>query len=50
MTSLTPGIDERTRSDLGIEWKPLSESFTDTLRWLVQEGHIPQRLVPKLGD
>ena len=50
MTSLTPGIDERTRSDLGIEWKPLSESFTDTLRWLVQEGQIPKRLTPKLGS
>ncbi len=49
MTSLTPGIDERTRSDLGIEWKALSESFTDTLRWLVEEGQIPKRLVPKLG-
>jgi nucleoside-diphosphate-sugar epimerase len=48
MTSLTPGIDARTRTDLEIEWRPLSESFIDTLWWLVQEGKIPKRLVPKL--
>ena len=50
MTSLTPGIDARTRTDLEIEWRPLSESFIDTLRWLVQEGKIPKRLVPKLEN
>ena len=50
MTSLVPGDDRRTRSELGIEWKPLSESFTDTLGWLVEHGRLPERLVPKLKD
>ena len=50
MTSLVPGDDRRTRSELGIEWKPLSESFTDTLGWLVGHGRLPERLVPKLKD
>jgi nucleoside-diphosphate-sugar epimerase len=32
-----------TVSDLGIGGRPLSESLTDTIRWLVDAGHISRR-------
>ncbi|HEX5968763.1 MAG TPA: SDR family NAD(P)-dependent oxidoreductase [Intrasporangium sp.] len=32
-----------TVSDLGIEGRPLTESLTDTIRWLVDAGHISRR-------
>jgi nucleoside-diphosphate-sugar epimerase len=32
-----------TVADLGIEGRPLSESLTDTIRWLVDAGHISRR-------
>ncbi len=42
-----------TVADLGVEGRPLSESLTDTIRWLVEAGHISRRAggraVPQLA-
>ncbi len=48
MTSLRPGDDLHTRQEFNIEWRPLEESFFDTLQWLVQQGHLKSRKVPSL--
>jgi nucleoside-diphosphate-sugar epimerase len=32
--------DSKTRSELGLEPRPLRETFADTLRWLVEAGHL----------
>src|SRR6266487_723960 len=32
--------DSQTRSELGLEPRPLSETLTDTVRWLVEVGHL----------
>ncbi len=48
MTSLRPGDDLHTRREFNLEWRPLEESFFDTLQWLVEEGHLKSRKVPSL--
>ena len=32
--------DSRTRDELGLELRPLSETLADTVRWLVEVGHL----------
>lgn len=36
-----------TTRDLGIEAKPLEESLTDTIRWLVEAGHLKAKYAGK---
>tara|TARA_B100000953_G_scaffold296739_1_gene290224 strand:+ start:88 stop:1107 length:1020 start_codon:yes stop_codon:yes gene_type:complete len=48
MTGLKPGDDLHTRQEFNLEWRPLEESFFDTLQWLVEEGHLRPRKVPSL--
>jgi nucleoside-diphosphate-sugar epimerase len=40
MTSAVPHDDQATRDELGIEYRPTTETFTDSLRWLVAAGHL----------
>ena len=39
--------DSKTRQEFGIEPRPLEETFTDTLRWMVEAGHLPAKLANK---
>ena len=39
--------DSKTRSELGIEPKPLTDTLTDTIRWLAEVGYISKRLAGK---
>lgn len=48
MTSLVPGDDEETRRDLGIEWRPVEETYGDMLRWLVATDHLAADKAPAL--
>ena len=48
MTGLKPGDDLSTRQEFNLEWRPLEDSFFDTLRWLVEEGHLKSRKVPSV--
>ena len=48
MTGLRPGDDLHTRQEFNIDWRPLEESFFDTLKWLVEQGHLSPRKVPSL--
>ena len=38
-----------TFREFGIEPKPLEETFTDTIRWMVESGHLSSRLAGRLG-
>lgn len=35
--------DSTTREELGLEPRPLSETFADTVGWLVESGHLTRR-------
>jgi len=48
MTTLVPGDDRYTRETLSIEWRPLSESFSDTLLWLAREELISEKTIPAI--
>jgi len=41
--------DSRTRRDLGYEPRPLRETFADTVRWLVEVGHLTSREAGRLA-
>ncbi len=49
MTTLVPGDDSRTRSALGIEWRPADATYADLIRWLVAAGHLPASKAPALS-
>lgn len=48
MTGLRPGDDLKTRQEFNIDWRPLEDSFFDTLQWLVEQGYLKSRKVPSL--
>jgi nucleoside-diphosphate-sugar epimerase len=48
MTSAVPQDDTATRTDLGIEYRPTTETFADCLRWLVAAGHLDAKHVGTL--
>jgi dihydroflavonol-4-reductase len=41
--------DSKTRSDFGAEPRPLRETLADTVRWLVEAGHITRREAGRLA-
>jgi nucleoside-diphosphate-sugar epimerase len=41
--------DTKTRSELGLEPRPLHETFVDTVRWLVEVGHLTPREAGRLA-
>ena len=48
MTTLVPGDDKSTRESLSLEWRPLSDSFKDTLLWLTRKGMISKESIPAI--
>jgi dihydroflavonol-4-reductase len=41
--------DSTTRQDFGIEPRPLEETFADTIRWMVHDGHLRPHLAGRLA-
>src|SRR5262245_45706969 len=41
--------DSKTRDELQLEPRPLQETFADTVRWLVETGHVTPRQAGRLG-
>jgi dihydroflavonol-4-reductase len=41
--------DSKTRSDFALEPRPLRETFADTVRWLVEVGHLTPREAGRLA-
>ena len=40
LANLLFGDDSKVRRELGLEWRPLEETLSDTVRWLASAGHI----------
>lgn len=40
--------DSRTRSEFGLEPVPAAKTMTDTIRWMVDAGHLKRRLAGRL--
>jgi len=46
-----PGIDgSPTTAELGIQFRPPVDTYSDALRWLVRAGHLEARQIGKLAD
>jgi len=41
--------DSKTRAELGVQPRPIRETFADTVRWLVQGGHVTAAEVGRLA-
>jgi UDP-glucose 4-epimerase len=41
--------DSKTRDELQLEPRPLRETFVDTVRWLVEVGHLTRREAGRLA-
>jgi nucleoside-diphosphate-sugar epimerase len=46
MTSAVPHDDTATREELGVDYRPILETMTDSTRWLVEAGHLDAKHVP----
>ena len=42
--------DSTTRDEFGLEPRPLSETFADTVRWLLASGHLTPQEAGRLAD
>jgi len=42
--------DSKTRDDLQLGPRPLRETFADTVRWLVETGHLTPRQAGRLAQ
>jgi nucleoside-diphosphate-sugar epimerase len=49
MTTMVATDDQPALDALGIELRPTEESITDTVRWLVEAGHLPAKNAGKLA-
>ena len=49
MTTMVATQDQPTLDALGLELRPTEESLTDTVRWLVEAGHLPAKNAGKLA-
>lgn len=51
VTALSSTMDDSiTRKEFGIEPRPLEQTFADTIRWMVEAGHLSPRLAGKLAE
>ncbi len=48
ITDFVPCDSSRTVEELGIEFRPLRETLSDAVRWLLATGEIPPELAPRL--
>lgn len=48
MATAVPTDDAPALDALGVRLRPVRESLTDALRWLVEAGHLPASLAPRL--
>jgi nucleoside-diphosphate-sugar epimerase len=48
MTEAVPSDDSAIHEELGVEYRPLKETLTDFVQWLVDAGHVEPKNVPGL--
>ena len=49
MATMVPTDDDPALRELGIRLRPVRQSVTDAVRWLVEAGHLPASLAPRVG-
>ena len=49
MTEMVPTDDQPALDALGLQLRPVDETLRDTLRWLVEAGHLPADNAGKLA-
>jgi nucleoside-diphosphate-sugar epimerase len=49
LTSGVPSDDTRTSDELGVEFRPVEQTLTDTIRWLYETGALTARHAGKLA-
>ena len=42
--------NSRTEQELDFRFRPLEETFADTIRWLFEQGHITAKEAGQLAD
>lgn len=42
--------DSKLREELELEYRPLQQTLTDTIAWLIEAGHVPRKWADKLPD
>jgi nucleoside-diphosphate-sugar epimerase len=50
MTEAVPSDDSALHEDLGVRYRPVTETTADLVRWLVATGRVPADQVPALAD
>ena len=48
MATMAPTDDDPALESLGVQLRPVREAVADALRWMVDAGHLPADLAPKL--
>jgi dihydroflavonol-4-reductase len=49
MTSAVATDDSATLRDLGVEYRPTTETLADSTRWLIETGHLDPAVAPALA-
>ena len=49
MVTMAPTEDDPALDALGVRLRPVRESLTDALRWMVDAGHLPPSSAPRLA-
>ncbi|MCP3983131.1 MAG: NAD-dependent epimerase/dehydratase family protein [bacterium] len=47
-TRIRPVENSKELEELGVSWRPARETYSDSLRWLIAEGHLDHNLAPGL--
>ena len=45
-----PGDDSPTEAETGVAFRPIEETFADTIRWLVEAGHVAPEKAGGIAD
>ena len=48
VTRVRPVENSPELEALGVQWRPARETYSDSLRWLIAEGHLDRKLAPAI--
>ena len=49
MLEFRPGNDTPIQEATGVSWRPISDTWRDTIAWLIQNGHLEPRWAPAVA-
>jgi len=50
VTKMVPCDSQHTLEDLGVAFRPIRETLSDSIRWLIDIGEVPAEFAPALRD